>query len=222
MNTSESISKLAKAMVNFSAEVKNPPNTADNPFFKSKYAPLADVLNLMRPLLAKHGLTAIQMPGGDGQNVTVKTILLHESGEWIEGDALALRTDKATPQGAGSAVTYGRRYSLSAMLGISSEDEDDGQFASGPPRKRAVAPAKPSAQNPKKGKEELITGPQVEKLFTVAGRKFANKSEAKEALYSKYKVSSTKELTKKQAGEFIDYLDSLPDIEKPVTPEEEG
>ena len=130
MNKSESITKLSEALSAFQGEVTNPPNTADNPFFKSKYAPLNDILNLVRPLLKKHGLSIIQMPGGDGENVTMTTVLLHKSGEFIESEPLTLPSSpvkgKYTAQGAGSAITYGRRYSLSAVLGISSEDDDDG------------------------------------------------------------------------------------------------
>lgn len=131
MRTSESIKNIALAMAKFQAEVKNPANTADNPFYHSKYAPLNDVLNLVRPLLTKQGLSVLQSPSGDGERISVTTLILHESGEWIESDSLTLKADKATAQGAGSAITYARRYALSAMLGISSEDDDDGNYASG-------------------------------------------------------------------------------------------
>lgn len=130
MNKSDSITNLAKSLASFQSEVKNPSNTADNPFFKSKYAPLCDILNDVRPLLSKHGLSVIQAPGGDGQNIIITTLLLHESGEYIEADPLVLKAKEATAQGAGSAITYGRRYALSAILGISSEDDDDGNGAS--------------------------------------------------------------------------------------------
>lgn len=130
MKMSESIASIAGALSKFQAEIKNPANTANNPFFKSKYAPLSDILNLARPLLSKHGLSVVQMPSGDGENITVATLLLHESGEWIEACPLTLKADKITAQGAGSAITYGRRYAISALLGISSEDDDDGNGAS--------------------------------------------------------------------------------------------
>ena len=131
MRRSESIKNIAKALAQFQAEVRNPANTETNPYFKSKYAPLNNILNLVRPLLSKHGLSILQSPSGDGQNVTVTTLITHESGEWIESEPLTLKAEKATAQGAGSAITYARRYALSAMLGISSEDDDDGNFASG-------------------------------------------------------------------------------------------
>jgi hypothetical protein len=131
MQKSDSIKNIAKALAAFQSEVKNPVNTADNPFFKSKYAPLQDILNLVRPLLSKHGLSVLQIPSGDGEKIIITTLLMHESGEWIETCPLILKPDKPTAQGAGSAITYGRRYSLSAVLGISSEDDDDGNQASG-------------------------------------------------------------------------------------------
>lgn len=139
MNKSESIKELAVALSKFQGEIKNPANTANNPFFKSKYAPLNDVLNLVRPILSKNGLSVVQAPSGDGENIIVTTALLHESGEYIEFSPLVLKADKATAQGAGSAITYARRYAISAILGISSEDDDDGNGAE---------PQQPS--NPKK------------------------------------------------------------------------
>ena len=134
MNKSESIKNLAKALSQFQSEVQNPKNSALNPFFKSKYAPLSEVLNVVRPLLSKNGLTVVQCPSSDTttQDIVIITMLLHESGEWIESDPLFLKMDKPTPQGAGSAITYGRRYALSSILGISSEDDDDGNIASKP------------------------------------------------------------------------------------------
>ena len=138
MNKSESIKNLAKALSDFQAEIENPKNTANNPFFHSKYAPLQEILNLVRPKLARHGLAILQSPSGDGKNITINTILMHESGEWIEGEPLVLQADKPTAQSAGSAITYGRRYAISAVLGISSEDDDDGNSASGNGKERTT------------------------------------------------------------------------------------
>ncbi|WP_291568768.1 MULTISPECIES: ERF family protein [unclassified Clostridium] len=127
MKKSESIKELASALKDFQAEVKNPKNVANNPFFNSKYAPLDEVINTVKEPLSKHGLSYIQMPNSeDGALVAITTMLLHESGEWIESEPLKLKSDKPTAQGSGSSITYARRYQLSAMLGIASEDEDDG------------------------------------------------------------------------------------------------
>lgn len=137
MNKSESIKNLTKAFAEFQGEVKNPPNSATNPQFRSKYAPLDVVINTVKPILEKHGLSFIQSTASQDENIIVTTLLMHESGEWIESDPLSLPAYQLkkggekdyNAQGAGSAITYGRRYSLSAMLGISSEDDDDGNVA---------------------------------------------------------------------------------------------
>lgn len=126
--TSESIAQIAKALSQFQLEVTNPANTATNPYYKSKYAPLSEVLNEVRPLLGKYGLAVIQNSYNEGEKVSVTTLLIHESGEWIEADPIEMKPEKSTPQGVGAVITYGRRYTLSAVLGISSEEDDDGNI----------------------------------------------------------------------------------------------
>jgi hypothetical protein len=195
MQRSESIRNIAKALAGFQAEVKNPANTADNPFYKSKYAPLSDVLNIVRPLLTKHGLSVFQSPSGDGQNVTVTTVIMHESGEWIESDPLTLKADKATAQGAGSAITYARRYAISAVLGISSEDDDDGNFASGKNNGQA------------NGNGDKATPKQLQKLHAIANSLEIPSEEMRQHIKSKYGKESSKDLTKAEVRELIDELE---------------
>lgn len=202
MKASESIKNLAAALVKFQAEVKNPPNTANNPFFKSKYAPLNDVLNLVRPLLSKHGLGVIQAPSGDGKDITLTTMLIHESGEWIELDPLTLQADKPTAQGAGSAITYARRYALSAALGISSEDDDDGNIAS-TPKKQGEKPVQPQI-NGKNGKP--ATTKQLAMAFALAKKKKISKEGMRELVKDRYKKATGKELTVSEASDLIKYL----------------
>lgn len=131
MNKRDSIKELATALSKFQKEVKNPRNIAINPFFNSKYAPLDEVINVIKEPLAKNGLSFIQMPNSeDGNLVSVITVLMHESGEWIESEPLKLKNEKPTAQGSGSSITYTRRYQLSEVLGIGSKDDDDGNSAS--------------------------------------------------------------------------------------------
>ncbi|MGF7118033.1 ERF family protein [Methanobacterium oryzae] len=125
------IKNIAAALLEVQREIRNPSNTATNPFFKSKYAPLPDILNCVRPLLTENGILLIQNTGSnEAGDVYIQTKLIHKSGEVIETDKLLLKPDKNTAQGIGSAITYGRRYQLTALLGISSEDDDDGNIAS--------------------------------------------------------------------------------------------
>lgn len=177
MNKSESIAKLSLALSKFQGEVKNPPNSANNPFFKSKYAPLDVVINTIKPVLAKYGLSYIQMPGGDGEHVTCSTILMCE-GEWLESDVLVLKADKITAQGAGSAISYARRYQLTAILGLAGEEDDDAEFATHgnkqtnnsqykTPQTHITPPNKPT-QIPNQQHSAIISDGQAKRLYAIS------------------------------------------------------
>lgn len=130
---SQSIKQLAEALVKFQAEVENVSKDGKNPFFKSKYATLENVISTAKPSLTKNGLSFMQLPEGEGMT----TIIMHTSGEYIEAWA-ALELKDKTPQGQGSAITYMRRYALSAALGLATEEDDDGNAASKPVAAKAV------------------------------------------------------------------------------------
>lgn len=132
MNKSESITELNKALANFHKELKQPMKDANNPFFKNKYVPLENVVEAIDDVAPKFGLTYSQYPvTTDDGKVGISTVLLHESGEFIEYPPATTKPDKNTPQGVGSALTYMRRYSLSAVFGITSDQDDDGNEDSG-------------------------------------------------------------------------------------------
>lgn len=133
MTKSESIVKLATALTAFQKEVEGAKKSADNPYYSSKYADLAEIWRTIREPLTKHGLSVTQLCSNaepvriDDKNITfqiaVETVLLHSSGEFISG-VVTLPITKRDPQAAGSAITYARRYGLSAILGIHQEDDD--------------------------------------------------------------------------------------------------
>lgn len=105
--------------------------TESNPFFKSKYAGLPSVLEVALPVLHKNGLYISQSPISDGDKVGVKTRIIHaETGDMLE-DSFTMTLAKNDPQGAGSAITYARRYALVSMLGLNVDEDDDGNTASG-------------------------------------------------------------------------------------------
>ena len=130
MKKSESTIELAKALAKFQSEIKDPSKSGKANY--GKYVTLDELLESIRPVLSQNGLSFLQFPGGDGQLITITTVLLHSSGEWIESEPFTLKPQKVDPQGAGSAVTYGRRYSLSAILGVAWDADDDGTAASRP------------------------------------------------------------------------------------------
>lgn len=135
MNKSESVKQIFAALVKAQEELKNSFKSATNPHFKSKYSPLDEIINGIKPVLAKHGLAITQDVSGDGDRVTVSTLIMHESGEWIEQTGLTIKPAKTDAQGTCGSVTYARRYALQAALNISSDDDDDGNEASKPTEK---------------------------------------------------------------------------------------
>lgn len=99
-----------------------------NPFFKSKYAGLPSILEVVLPILNKHGIILIQSPINEGDRVGVRTIISNANGDISSEFTMAL--SKNDPQGAGSAITYARRYALVSMLGLNVDEDDDGNEAS--------------------------------------------------------------------------------------------
>lgn len=135
---------FAKAFVAAQKATEAVKKAATNPAFKSKYADLSEVVEAVVPALNGAGIGVMQFPSFNGDLVGVTTVLLHESGASVTG-TLQLRPSKSDPQGVGSAVTYGRRYSLLAMTGAAPED-DDGNSASGPRQEPHREPLKPAPQ----------------------------------------------------------------------------
>lgn len=128
MEKSESIKHIAAAMNKAQSEMGGAHKGANNPFFKSKYADLGAVIEVVKVPFADNGLSYVQFPISDGDRVGVETILMHSSGEWLSG-SFTVKATKQDAQGAGSVITYCKRYGLQAIAGIPSED-DDGNAAS--------------------------------------------------------------------------------------------
>ena len=124
---SESINELAKALCEASKSIKPAIKSADNPFYKSKYADLQEVDHACRTALADNGLCISQLMDSTSGQLTLITILMHSSGQWLKS-YYPITYDKTTPQAIGSGVTYARRYSLAAICGVVTED-DDGEAA---------------------------------------------------------------------------------------------
>lgn len=128
MRSSELTMEISGALVAFQSEVTNPPKSsvAKMGSYSYSYAAFPDIVDQMRPLLAKHKLAVLQTVGSDGNHVTVATRIVHESGQWFETEHVGLPAG-AKPQDAGSAITYARRYSYTAALGLVTDEDVDGQ-----------------------------------------------------------------------------------------------
>lgn len=130
MKTSDTINELATALAAAQAEMKNATLNKINPHFKSKYADLAGIRDTVTPALTKHGLAIVQGTDTTETGIVVVTRLIHKSGQWMES-RFPIAYDK--PQTMGSAYTYARRYSLSAMCSISADEDDDANAANDKP-----------------------------------------------------------------------------------------
>jgi hypothetical protein len=146
--TSAEIGKLATALAHAQAEMGGATKDARNPHFGNSYADLAAVVEACKPL-ATHGIAILQPTRADGAHVTVTTMLAHESGEWISED-LTMTAKDASPQSVGSAITYGRRYGLLALVGLAPEDDDGNAAQPAPGKPAALKVAKPAAMPEKK------------------------------------------------------------------------
>ena len=129
MTRSDSIAALAAALSKAQAAMSAAKKDSTNPHFKSRYADLASIWEACREPLTKNGLAVVQLPGKDEAGYYVETVLTHASGEFIAAKLHIVPT-KDDPQGLGSAITYARRYGLSAVAGIA-PDDDDGEAAMG-------------------------------------------------------------------------------------------
>lgn len=131
MIKSESLSKLAPALVKAQKNMGAALKDAKNPFFKSRYADLNAIIDAAIPALNEEGIAVLQSPDVTAEGVSViNTVLLHESGEFIAGQSKVVAAKQNDPQAEGSATTYARRYGLQAMVTLKAED-DDGEAAMG-------------------------------------------------------------------------------------------
>lgn len=191
MTHSESIAKIASAIVKAQGELNTVAKDATNPHYRSRYATLHGIVQSTRETLRKHGLAVVQTFGQtDGTYIDLTTTLLHESGEWMSG-ILTVRPAKPDPQGLGSAATYARRYALSAILGIVTDDDDDGNIASAPQVDRGLQGKSESVDDKAWLNAVDKKGNLTEKGYEVV--KFLSDNEGKTLadIRKKYKVSTT-------------------------------
>lgn len=201
---SDQITELAAALAKAQAAITNADMSQTNPGFGNKpYADLSDVWEACRAPLTANGLSVVQLPRSDGQKITVRTKLLHSSGQWIQTD-LTATAQQNTPQAVGSVITYLRRYSLAAMVGVAPKgDDDDGESGEGRGAPRNTAPAQrqappanrppatqsaPAAQKPATPPPAETPMPEAVKPWAERFEKLTDKDEFKSL------VGSTKEI----------------------------
>ena len=153
MRTSESLTNIMPAFAKAQAALGTVEKKKTAEIRSSKgsytftYADIADVLEAIKPTLKEHELAIMQDVANAESGVSIATRLVHSSGEWIESDPLRLPVDARHAQAVGSAITYGRRYSLSALLGIATEDDDGGGTATNNAQSKTPSPQRETPKN---------------------------------------------------------------------------
>lgn len=142
MNRSDAVNELTEALAKAQGAIENATMDKSNPYFKSRYASLASVRDSIKKPLSEHGLSITQTIQMRLEGMVLVTTLWHSSGQWLSSD-YPLPKD-ATPQELGSALTYGRRYSLAALICNSADEDDDGNAAQDASTFRRPRPPAPS------------------------------------------------------------------------------
>lgn len=164
MTQSDSIAKVAPALVAAQGAIKPIPKDGKNPAFRSRYATLDAIMEAVRPALTANGLALVQGvkhpdTNEDGKlvGITVESRIVHTSGEWV-ASVVPVPVVKADAHGLGSALSYGRRYGISALLALTTDDDDDGNAAATPARAQERtqerAPARTPAPAPAPARED--------------------------------------------------------------------
>ena len=152
---SNDITELATALSKAQSEIDGASKNSQNPFFKSSYADLHQVIQSSFPQLTKYGLSVIQGSDWIDGNIHVTTMLCHSSGQWIKSSVCMPLKEKWNAQDVGSIMTYGRRYGLSAMVGVAQYD-DDAQSVSQPKPKKQAKVKPLSVEQTKNGTNDII------------------------------------------------------------------
>lgn len=193
---SEELNELFAALSKFRENFRQPMKDKQNPFYKSKYVPLENIVEAIDEAIKGTGLSYLQYATSEGQDVSVTTILTHTSGQYIEFEPLMLPASKADAQQFGSAVTYARRYALSTIFGVTSLEDDDGEGCS---RDKA----------PKKASKTHVQTARM-KINQLAEKQGLSAEEAEQAILKHFKVKGKLDnVTVEQITQILSYLKSV-------------
>lgn len=195
MKHSEPINELAAALAKAQGAMGNAPFNKTNPHFKSKYADLASVRDTVTPHLAANGLALVQTTMPSNGSMLVVTSLIHASGQWISSEYPVIH-DVNKPQAMGSALTYARRYSISCICGIASEEDDDANEATDHAKTLAV---KLIDETQFRYLQDLIEKAEADEQKLLAYLKAANLESLTQAQFKEAEAALRKKLAVKPA-----------------------
>lgn len=224
MEKSESIKELVTALSKVQSVLQTAHKSTKNPFFHSNYADLRAIWDVAKQPLTNNGLSIVQIPEIEGENIILLTMLAHISGEYIisryKVNPMRQVKDKGweksdDPQSIGSAITYARRYALCAMVGIVTEEEDDdGESAMGRGKKNGeqkgaiIDEGKQFSPPSDPEHEDGISEKQTKALWAISKNLGWSEDKIKDMAFRLlgHPVEHFKNLTKKEAGKIIEAL----------------
>jgi len=218
MKTSESIIKIAPALLKAQKATNVAVKGAKNPFYKSTYADLESVIGATKKHLNDNGITALQPVGyvdtTNGIKTTIETILIHESGEFIS-DTMIVTMDKDGPQAQGSAISYAKRYSLQSLMLLPSAD-DDGEGATDRKKKVAVETMTKLQQKELMGLVDELPDAESLKLHTWMKKGGITKANATKSLNHYRDIIALKKGAVKVADDLVETSKKIDDKEQEV------
>lgn len=215
---SENIDQLAAALAEAQAELEPAQKNATNPMLRNKYADLASCYEAVKKVLPRHGMAVSQLiiPSERGM-VHVKTILTHNSGQWLASDCVLEAIGNKgvnAAQAAGSAITYARRYGLSAIVGLVADDDDDGCNACPSPKERHEQDrARAKAANSNQPNSKLLAAfwAIMKKRHATASTReeFAEQVYADVGAFLGREITTASALTEAEIKEFLDAVNGV-------------
>lgn len=206
MNRSESISKLAVSLVKFNSEVSKIAKDAKNPFFKSNYVTLDKLIEATRPILQENGLVVMQSPlSKEDGSIGIQTLLIHESGEFIESEPIFMKPAKANdPQQAGSIISYMRRYSYQAILNLNTGEDDDANISTSEEDKKSKLNNKSYSNNKK------LSEAQLKRMYVIGKNAGYENSKVDSMINQKYNKKAC-DMTKEEYDNVVEGLQKIAD-----------
>ena len=195
MKTSNEINELAAAMAIAQGQMGAAYKNSSNPHFKSSFADLASIGDVIKQPLSDNGLSVVQFPINNEQGVAITTRVMHKSGQWIE-ESFGIKPVKAGPQEYGSLISYFRRYALAAIFAIPQTDDDANSI-----QLATEAPQKPV---------DAITGDQVKALVNL----LAGDEKLKAQLMDAYGIAQLEHLQSNQFRPVYDKINQLKGVKK--------
>ena len=206
MNRSESISKLAISLVKFNSEVSKIAKDAKNPFFKSNYVTLDKLIEATRPILQENGLVVMQSPlSKEDGSIGIQTLLIHESGEFIESEPIFMKPAKANdPQQAASIISYMRRYSYQAILNLNTGEDDDANKSTSEEDKKSKLNNKSYSNNKK------LSEAQLKRMYVIGKNAGYENSKVDSMINQKYNKKAC-DMTKEEYDNVVEGLQKIAD-----------